>query len=95
MATFVMLGKYSQEAMEGISPQRTEQAVALMAKYGGKLSSAYALLGRYDLLLVTDFADVKHAMQASVALAKSTGIGFLTSPAIPVADFDKLMQGIG
>ena len=30
-------------------------------------------------------------MQASVALAKMTGIGFTTSEAVPVADFDKLM----
>ncbi|MBN1590075.1 MAG: GYD domain-containing protein [Pirellulales bacterium] len=95
MAAFVMIGKYSLDAMEGISAQRTDQAVALIAKYDGKLDAAYGLLGKYDLLLVTDFPDVQKAMKASVALSKSMAISFITSPAVDVAEFDKLMEGIG
>jgi uncharacterized protein with GYD domain len=94
MATYVMIGKYSLEAMKGISTDRTDQAVALMARYGGTLRAAYAMLGQNDLLLVTDFADAQHAMQASVALARSTGIGFTTAPAVTVEEFDRLVEGI-
>lgn len=94
MATYVMVGKYSHEAMEGISAKRTDQAVVLMGRYGGRLEAGYALLGKNDLLLVADFPDTEHAMQASVALTKSLGIGFNTAPAVTVAEFDKLVEAI-
>jgi len=94
MATYVMIGKYSLEAMEGISAERTEEAAKLMAKHGGKLKAGYATLGENDLLLVAEFPDNQHAMQASVALTKSTAIAFRTEPAVTVAEFDKLVEGI-
>ncbi|HLA83490.1 MAG TPA: GYD domain-containing protein [Thermoguttaceae bacterium] len=94
MATYVMLGKYSLEAMDGITAERTDQAVALLAKYGGKLEMGYALMGENDLLLVADFPDVQHAIQASVTLAKATGIAFNTSPTVSIAEFDKLVERI-
>ena len=94
MATYVMIGKYSLEAMQGISAQRTEQAVALMGKFGGKLEAGYALLGESDLLLIADFPDTQRAVQASVALSKSMGIAFETLPAVTVAEFDKLVEAV-
>ena len=38
MSTFFMFGKYSQEALKGISAERTKKAAALIKKYGGKIS---------------------------------------------------------
>ena len=91
MAKFLMLGKYSSEAMKGMSAERTKKAKELVTKAGGKVDFIYALLGNYDLALVADFPGMKEAMKASVGLTKLTGIGFTTSPAISVEEFDKLM----
>lgn len=90
MTTFVMLGKYTLEGLKGITAARTKKATALVARCGGKLRSVYALLGGYDVLVVADFPGVKDAMRASILLSKLTGIGFTTSPAVPVGEFDKL-----
>ncbi|MBL7155616.1 MAG: GYD domain-containing protein [Candidatus Omnitrophica bacterium] len=90
MAKFLMLGKYSIEATKGISSDRTEKGVEVIEKSGGKVDSIYALMGRYDLAIMADFQDVAKAMKASVALAKLTGIGFTTLPAISVEEFDKI-----
>ena len=38
-----------------------------------------------------DVPDTPRAMATSAALSKLTGIGFTTSPAVSVEDFDKLM----
>ncbi len=57
MPTFLLFGKYSSRALQGLSVQRTDKAVD---------------------------------MKASVALTKLTGI----SPAMNVADFDKLLSEI-
>ena len=91
MPIFMMLGKYSAEALEGISSDRTEKAVELIKKNGGKVISMYAVMGEHDLVLTQDFPDAEKAFAASVALNKLTGISFTTSPVVEVEKFDKLV----
>jgi len=91
MVTFMMLGKYSAEALKGISAARTKKAAALMEKLGGQVKGIYALLGQWDLVCIVELPSIQAAMQASVALSKMTGIGFTTAPAVPVEEFDQLM----
>jgi uncharacterized protein with GYD domain len=92
MSTFVLFGKYSVEAFKGISSQRTKKSHDLAKKYGGKIKEIYALLGKHDLLLIADFPGVSEVMQFSIALSSLTGIGFTTSAAVGVEQFDKMMK---
>ena len=91
MASFVMFGKYSAEGIKGISAKRSDEAKAIIKKNGGELKAAYAMLGGTDLLLIVDLPDTGKAMATSAALSKLTGIGFTTSPAVTIDEFDKLM----
>ena len=94
MATFLMFGKYSAQALGQMSAERTASAVDLIKKYGGEVDAMYATLGANDLVFVVSFPGTGDAMKASVALGKMTGIAFTTAPAVTVADFDKLMGEI-
>ena len=94
MGTFFMFGKYSSEAMKGMSAKRTEEANSLIKKLGGEVISIYALLGVHDLVLIVNFPGIEQAMKASVALSKSTGVSFTTSPAITVEEFDRMVAEI-
>jgi len=87
----MMFGKYSSEALKGISPERTDKAVEVIKKNGGKVISMYAVLGEHDLVFTLDFPDSEKALAASVALNKLTGISFTTSPVVEVEKFDKLI----
>lgn len=91
MPIFMMFGKYSSEALKGISPERTDKAVEVIKKNGGKVISMYAVLGEHDLVLTLDFSDSEKALAASVALNQLTGISFTTSPVVEVEKFDKLI----
>ena len=91
MATFIMLGKYSKEATKAMSVKRTDQAMSLLKKNGGEFKAGYALLGGTDLVLIVDLPNTETAMKFSAALSKMQGISFTTSPAVTVAEFDKLM----
>ena len=91
MATYLMLGKYSPDALDGISAVRTEKAIEHINSNNGKLMSMYVLVVDYDLVLIVDFPGVKEAMQTSLALTRLTGISFATSEAVSVKDFDKLV----
>ena len=84
MPIFMMFGKYSSEALKGISPERTDKAVELIKKNGGKVVSMYAVLGEHDLVFTLDFPDAEKALASSVALNKLTGISFTTSPVVEV-----------
>jgi len=90
MAKFLMLGKYSVEAVKGIKRERTKKVVEAIKKSGGRVNSMYALLGNYDLAFIVDFPGNIAAIKASLVLTKLTGIGFTTSAAITVEEFDKI-----
>jgi len=94
MATFFMFGKYSSEAVKGMSPKRTKEAETLIKKFGGKVESIYALLGEKDLVFIVNFPGIEQVIKASVALSKMTGIGFTTLPAVTVEEFDKLISEV-
>jgi uncharacterized protein with GYD domain len=91
MPIFMMFGKYSSNALEGISVERTDKAVALIKKHGGDIKSMYAVLGEHDLVFTIDFPNEDQAMAASLALYKLTKVHFVTSPVVEVERFDKLI----
>lgn len=92
MATYLMFGSYSAEAMAEVSADRTEEARELIQEMGGTLKDAYALLGAEDLVLIVEFAGTAEVMRASMALTDLLDISFSTMPALPVAEFDKLFE---
>ena len=94
MPIFMMFGKYSSEALKGISSERTTRAKEIIEKNQGKISSMYAVLGEHDLVFTIDFPDAEKAMTTSVALNRLTGITFLTSPVVKVEEFDRLMSEV-
>jgi uncharacterized protein with GYD domain len=91
MATFIMCGKYSLDAVKKISADRTSKTMELIKKHKGSVKGMYAMLGEKDLLFILELPSVAAAMQVSVALSKMTGIAFSTAPAVTVEEFDKLM----
>lgn len=91
MPIFMMFGKYTTEAMQGISPERTEKAIELIKANQGKVISMVAVMGEHDLVFTLDFPDSESAFVTSVALKRLTGISFTTSPVVEVEMFDKLI----
>jgi uncharacterized protein with GYD domain len=94
MATFIMFGKYSAEALKGMSAARTQQVVDTIKKFGGDIEGMYATLGEQDLVFILSLPGVEQAMQLSVALNRATGISFATAPAITAAKFDQIMAAM-
>ena len=91
MPIFMMFGKYSTEAMRGISPERTEKVIQIIKQNEGKVVSMVAVMGEHDLVFTLDFPNAENAFATSVALNRYTGISFTTSPVVEVEMFDKLI----
>ena len=62
MPIFMMFGKYTTEAMRGISPDRTEQAIKMIKANGGKVVSMYAVMGEHDLVFTLDFPEAESCL---------------------------------
>lgn len=94
MATYMMFGKYSLEALKEVSAERSEQAIALVEAYGGEILAGYALLGQHDLVFIVELPGTEEAVKTSVALARLLGIAFTTSPAVNMQDFDMIVEEV-
>lgn len=94
MATYLLFGQYSQEAIKDISAKRTEKTRELIQKFGGSLKSGYALLGDTDLVIVLEAPDTASVMKISVGLSKMTGISFTSAPAVTFDEFDQFMEEV-
>ena len=94
MHTFLMFGKYSSNALKNASATRTRKAEHLIGRFRGRVRSMYAVLGKYDLVIIVDLPGIEEAVKVSAGLMELTGIAFTTIPAISVSEFDKLIQEI-
>ncbi len=92
MTTYFLFGKYSAGSFEGIGADRTENARKLIQEFGGEIKSIHALLGEKDLVIIASMPGMEQALKFSLELARSTGISFSTSEALPVESFDKLVS---
>lgn len=95
MGLYMMFGKYNPGAMRDVSPERTERAMALVERNGGKIVSGYALLGNTDLLLIVDFPETPQVVRTSLALGNLLGVSFTTAPAVTIEEFDRLAKEEG
>jgi uncharacterized protein with GYD domain len=93
MSTYFMFGEYSPIVVSEISSERTAEAEGIIEECGGKLKSGYVLLGEKDLVLIADFPGTKAVIKASLMLSDALGIAFASSPALSIAEFDKLVEG--
>ena len=80
MATYLVFGSYTMEAIGKISAERTTKAEAAIKDLGGDIKAAYAVLGQHDLVFVIDLPGNAVAMKASATLSKLLGIEFTTLP---------------
>lgn len=89
MTTFFMFGKYSPDSLKKVSAERTRKATDVIQAHGGRLKSAYVLLGDKDLVFIVSLPNATQATLISIQLTKITGISFTTSIAIPAEEFDR------
>ena len=94
MDRFFMFGKYSSMGHQQASAERTVLVRELVTRMGGKVRDIYALLGKYDLVVVVELPSMTDAMKTAVALGQLTGVSFSTCAAVPIAEFDKMAEDL-
>ena len=76
MATYVSLLSWTDQGVRTYADtlKRAEAASAVQARMGGKLTEIYWTLGRYDIVVVSEFPDDETAFAAALALSAGGNI---------------------
>ena len=93
MATYVMLSKLTEHGAETIkkNPDRIIEVDEEMSRFGIKVLSQFAVLGKYDFVTILEAPDNLAVAKASLELGARGSVSITTLPAIPV---NELVQGV-
>jgi uncharacterized protein with GYD domain len=89
MPVYVTLFKSTAEGTKGLKETKryVEEGEKDVREAGGKVLAAYALMGRYDYIYITEFPDQKSALKALFRTAQKGRVSPETFVAIPLAEF--------
>ena len=92
MPIFITLVKSTSESIKGMADfgKSYEEGKKMAEQMGIKNIAAYGLLGRYDMMFISEAPDEKTAITANVAQALKWGGQLETWTAVPIEEFAKL-----
>ena len=99
MPIFVSQGRYSRDAIKGMTANpedRAEAATKLIEAAGGKMLAYYVTLGEYDWLIVSEFPDHQGVSASMLTAAASGGVtDTKTTLAMTTAEAKKVFAATG
>ena len=86
MPLYVMLANFTGKGrrMGQSNPNLLTDAAAEVETASGKVLSQYAVLGRYDFVIITEASDNQSAARLSLELGVRAGLSIETLPAMPI-----------
>jgi uncharacterized protein with GYD domain len=96
MQTYVILMKFTTKGAETLleSSRRYDKFDEGIRELGGRVVSAYGLLGDYDVLIIAEFPDEKAAMKTVIRAASRGTATSKTLTAIPLREFYGLVNEV-
>ena len=96
MPTYISLFNYTAKGIEHIdeSPDRLDEAIALLESLGGELKAFYLTMGAYDIVTVTEFPDDDAAATALLKIGQAGAVSTQTMKAWPEADYRELIANL-
>ncbi len=93
MALFIALGRSTDEGLRNIADltARHNAAVERVEEAGVKVLGSYAVMGRYDYVVILDAADVATCIRVLSKEASGGNIRYETMPAISTGEFGSLL----
>ncbi|MGB7062118.1 MAG: GYD domain-containing protein [Candidatus Zixiibacteriota bacterium] len=89
MPIYVSLFKSTAEGTKGLKETKRylDEGEKDVQEAGGKILAAYALMGRYDYIYITEFPDQRSALKALFRTALKGRVAPETLVAIPLEEF--------
>jgi uncharacterized protein with GYD domain len=96
MATYIVLGKWTQQALQGLKegPRRREAAKEVAKSLGGEVKHSYVTMGQYDIVLIVEAPDDEAMAKMALKVASSGNLSTQTLRAFSEAEVDRLFASI-
>ena len=94
MPIFAALGTLTEQGLKNLEAMdlRHKKAVEAAEKRGAKVLASYALLGRYDFLVILEAPDTKTAAYVLTKEAEHGNVRYQTMEAFPMSEFAEFVQ---
>jgi uncharacterized protein with GYD domain len=96
MATYIILGKYTEQGIRNIkeSPQRLDAVRRAVESAGGKMPGFYLTMGQYDFVVITEGPDDETMTRVLLSMVSSGNVSTETLKAFPEADFRRIVGSL-
>lgn len=96
MATYITLVNYTQKGIENIkeSPKRLDIAKEVFKSFGGELKSFYLVMGRYDIVLVSEAPDDATAAKAALTIGSRGAVKTETFRAFKEGEYRDIIAAL-
>lgn len=96
MPHFVTLVRYTQQGIAKIkeSPKRLDAAKKAAEKAGGKIHDWYMTLGKYDIVLISEFPTDEAGAQFMLSVCALGNVTTQTLKAFTEAEYRKIISGL-
>jgi len=96
MATYIILGKYTEQGIRNIkqSPQRLDAARQAVEAAGGKMPQFYLTMGQYDFVAISEGPDDEAMTRVLLAIGSSGNVKTETLKAFPEADYRRITASL-
>jgi uncharacterized protein with GYD domain len=96
MATYIILGKYTDQGIRNIkqSPQRVDQVRAAVQAVGGTMPSFYLTMGQYDFVAISEAPDDETFTRVLLQIVSSGNVSTETLKAFPEADYRRIIASM-
>ena len=96
MATYIILGKYTEQGIRNIkqSPQRVDAVRSAVEAAGGKMPGFYLTMGQYDFVAITEGPDDETMTRVLLSVVSSGNVSTETLKAFPEADYRRIVASL-
>jgi uncharacterized protein with GYD domain len=96
VATYIILGKYTEQGIRNIkqSPQRIDTVRSAMEAAGGKMPGFYLTMGQYDFVAISEAPDSETFARVLLSVASSGNVSTETLTAFPEEDYRRIIASL-
>ena len=96
MPTYITLLRWTQKGAENIkqSPNRLDAAKKAFEAAGGRMTQFYLVMGRYDMVAISEAPDDETAAKMSLSVAGAGAVQTETLRAFGEADYRKIIAAL-
>ena len=95
MATFVVLGKWTEKSFENMNPAAWEEGKKFVKDMGAEIKAMYILMGQYDDMTILEAPDAETVAKIVIALSAKYGCRTETLRAFSEEEAKKLCPSHG